>query len=648
MGIGVPLMLGVAAEARRVAGRALAAGLVPGLRARRVFHRVARRRHRLRHRRRRVARALAGAARAPGDAGGHRRRNGDPARRRGQPPDPARGADDRGGASTPATTSFRSSCSSAPASRCCRRRSSWPTATWSGPAWTRVSRAQARGDRDSPVRRVVAVFVSSPAGVRQARRQVAGVQGAARRHQGRRRRKPVRAPAERDLPRPLPVLAGGGGRAGRAPAQGHRLGDVRVLVGAPRDDRRVRPRRALALHADLRGARARRVRADRRLRRAADARRRGPRAAGAARGPQPACRRGCRRRLGLGVTAAYEWIWQMAAMAAVLALLGAVALAGRLISTRPPSRRASSASGPPAWTAIAATPARVVAVVLALLALPVIGLTLSGAANLRRQPGRGRVEPVLGAARRRRRPAGPALRRLAQAAEGADARARGSLTRRAAAPLAQRRGTSRRTGAPGSCARASRPSWGVTRGGRALPPRARAQSASRTSSRRMTEDSTSSSSAPRRMRHGAVRSVAVVAAVSAPAADPRRLGAGSARSPRPASRCCSSRSPRSERSCRMRSGDEDLLHVGQRQARELRDLGPVEVAAEAQRDDLARRGRARPAPPRARREPETAARRACRRQPLLRDRRGSIAPGARRSTGSGRSAGCARSSAATC
>jgi Flp pilus assembly protein TadD len=68
----------------------------------------------------------------------------------------------------------------------------------------------------------------------------------------------------------------------------------------------------------------------------------------------------------------------------VLALLGAVALAGR--SDLDAAAEPAGGLGPVGrrrWHPLTATPARVVAVVLAVVALPVIGLTLSGASNLR-------------------------------------------------------------------------------------------------------------------------------------------------------------------------------------------------------------------------------------------------------------------------
>ncbi|MDX6658741.1 MAG: hypothetical protein QOH62_3534 [Solirubrobacteraceae bacterium] len=83
-------------------------------------------------------------------------------------------------------------------------------------------------------------------------------------------------------------------------------------------------------------------------------------------------------------TGMYEWIWQMAAMAAVLALLGAVALAGR--SDLDAAAEDAGGLGPVGRrepTAVSSVPTRVVAVVLAVLALPVIGSTMAGAANLR-------------------------------------------------------------------------------------------------------------------------------------------------------------------------------------------------------------------------------------------------------------------------
>jgi tetratricopeptide (TPR) repeat protein len=83
-------------------------------------------------------------------------------------------------------------------------------------------------------------------------------------------------------------------------------------------------------------------------------------------------------------TSAYEWIWQMAAMTAVLVLLGGVALAGR--SDLDVASEAAGGIGPVGrrrWPPLTAGPARVVAVVAASIALPLIATTLSGAANLR-------------------------------------------------------------------------------------------------------------------------------------------------------------------------------------------------------------------------------------------------------------------------
>jgi O-antigen ligase len=83
-------------------------------------------------------------------------------------------------------------------------------------------------------------------------------------------------------------------------------------------------------------------------------------------------------------TAMYEWIWQMAAMAAVLVLLGAVALAGRSdIDAAAEDAGGIGPVGRRSWPAVTGFPVRALAVVLSLLALPLVGTTLSGATSLR-------------------------------------------------------------------------------------------------------------------------------------------------------------------------------------------------------------------------------------------------------------------------
>jgi O-antigen ligase len=83
-------------------------------------------------------------------------------------------------------------------------------------------------------------------------------------------------------------------------------------------------------------------------------------------------------------TAAYEWIWQMAAMAAVLALLGAVALAGR--SDLDAAAEPAGGLGPVGargWPVPTSRLSRAVAILTALAALSLVAATLSGATNLR-------------------------------------------------------------------------------------------------------------------------------------------------------------------------------------------------------------------------------------------------------------------------
>jgi tetratricopeptide (TPR) repeat protein len=73
----------------------------------------------------------------------------------------------------------------------------------------------------------------------------------------------------------------------------------------------------------------------------------------------------------------------MAAMAAVLVLLGALALAGR--SDLDVASETAGGIGPVgrgAWQPLTARPARVLTVIAAVLALPLIATTLSGAANV--------------------------------------------------------------------------------------------------------------------------------------------------------------------------------------------------------------------------------------------------------------------------
>lgn len=104
------------------------------------------------------------------------------------------------------------------------------------------------------------------------------------------------------------------------------------------------------------------------------------------------------------IAAVYEWIWQMAAMAAILLLMGAVALAGR--SDVDVAAEAAGGLGP-AGSRGRRPPresrsGRIVVAVLAVLALPVVAVPLAGANNIQASQAsaaKGRVGSALRSAR---------------------------------------------------------------------------------------------------------------------------------------------------------------------------------------------------------------------------------------------------------